>query len=71
MSQLSVRCVCPRAFPISESSEKFSANFNELLRLVDIYKKIYVYVQDNYGFIVKILATANNKENQQAEENLC
>jgi len=30
--------VCARAFPVSESSEKFSANFNELLRLVDIYK---------------------------------
>jgi len=38
MSQLSVRCVCVRAFRVSESSEKFSANFNELLRLVDIYK---------------------------------
>jgi len=60
-----------RAFPVSESSEKFSANFNELLRLVDIYKKFYVYVQDNYGLIVKILATANNKEKQQTKENLC
>ena len=45
-----------------------------MLQLVSVdryLQNFYIYVQDNYGFIVKILATANNKENQQAEENLC
>ena len=33
-------------------------------------QNFYVCVQDNYGLIVKILTTANNKENQQTKENL-
>ena len=34
-------------------------------------QNFYVCVQDNYGLIVKISTTANNKENQQTKENLC
>ena len=44
-----------------------------MLQLVSVdryLQNFYIYVQDNYGLIVKILTTANNKENQQTKENL-
>jgi hypothetical protein len=42
-----------------------------MLQLVstDIYNFLYL-CRDNYDLIVKILTTANNKENQQTKENL-
>ena len=44
-----------------------------MLQLVSVdryLQNLYIYVQGNYGLIVKILTTANNKENQQTKENL-